>query len=133
METSDRFDAFLTEEGRYRLLIEAVTGTELGPNILRSRSGHISLLRKGDRVWHKRSPIRGMAGGDRITTSASPHRHHHIGPSVWIIAARRKNQGLNLLRIFHGESESYQRFPRMSENNRAWKAHLLKRSGNEVA
>ena len=60
-------------------------------------------------MWLKRSPISGMAGGDRITTSARAFGNNRRG----------KNQCLDLLRIFHGESKGHQRSPRMSENDRA--------------
>jgi hypothetical protein len=45
-------------------------GTRRGPKIFRRSSGHINLLKMGDMVWLKRSPINGMAGGDKINTSA---------------------------------------------------------------
>ena len=75
-------------------------------------------------MWLKRSPISGIAGGDRITTSARAFR---------VIIAGGKNQGLDLLRISPGESESHQRSPRMSENDCAWNAHFLEGGGNEVS
>ena len=37
--------------------------------ILRRRSGHSSLPRRGDIVWLNTSPINGIAGGDRTNTS----------------------------------------------------------------
>jgi hypothetical protein len=45
-------------------------GTGLGPKIFRRRKGHINLLKRGVTVWLKKSPINGMAGGDKRNTSA---------------------------------------------------------------
>jgi hypothetical protein len=45
-------------------------GTGLGAKIFRRRNSHINLLKIGDMVWLRMSPINGMAGGDKSNTSA---------------------------------------------------------------
>ena len=68
----------------------------------------MSLLRRGDRVWLKMSPISGIAGGDRMT---------NIGPSISVVVAGGKNQCLNRIRISQGESQAHQGSPGVTKND----------------
>jgi hypothetical protein len=85
-----------------------LSGTELGPKILRRRSGQINRLRRGETVWLNTSPITG---------SGCRRGDYHIGACARKVIARGQDQRPNFSRVLERKSDCDQRPPGMPEDH----------------